>query len=75
MSQSGRSAVTRRTGQISTRNFVDLCAQGRAQKCKSGRRACRGAVQEPVGEAQEFGTRLEAPIPHPGNPVRPALEH
>lgn len=34
MSQWGRGVVTRRTGQISTRNFVDFPAQGRAQKCK-----------------------------------------
>lgn len=36
MSQWGRGAVTRRTGQISTRNFVDFPAQGQAQKCKPG---------------------------------------
>jgi hypothetical protein len=64
MSQWGRGAVTRRTGQISTRNFVDLPAQGRAQKCKPGRRACR-AVQEPAGEALEFGARRGAPAAQP----------
>lgn len=68
MSQSGLSAVTRRTGQISTRNFVELCAQGREQKCKSGWRACR-AVQEPLGEAQEFGTGGERPSPIRGTPL------
>lgn len=64
MSQWGRGAVTRRAGQISTRNFVEFPAQGRAQKCKPGRRACT-AVQEPAGEAQEFGAWRGAPAAQP----------